>query len=607
MFVFKKTSLLANTYRNNFHPISDTDLLIQINFVMKHYYLLFAVFIVLACSKNKTDKVEQIKITAAKGCYIPKTTDKDWYNSNKKAPKFDGLKGIDFKISTNHQEAQYYFNQGLMLAYGFNHAEAARSFYEASRLDSNCAMAYWGFAYVLGPNYNGGMEEDNFQRAYNAVQKAKKLSKDCTPKEIALIDALITRYTANPPADRKPLDIAYAAAMKKVYDKYSTDPDVGALYAESLMNLHPWDLYEKSTGTPKEWTPEIVKILNELMAKNPKHPGAHHFYIHALEASNTPEKAMKSAKLLETLVPGAGHLLHMPSHIYIRTGDYHQGSISNIEAIKIDSLYTTTCHAQGAYPLAYYPHNYHFLTATATLEGNSKLAWNAAKKMQEHISLEIMRQPGWGTLQHYYTIPYYIAVKFSMWDTIIALPKPAKDLIYPNAVWHYARGMAFLGENNLEKAIKELNSLHELSKNKTLKDLTIWNINTTADLTQIASKVLSAGIASKQNNLDKAISLLNEAVALEDKLNYNEPPDWFFSVRHYLGAVLIKAGKYKEAEITYRADLKIWPKNGYALIGLYNTQILQKKEKEALKTKTAFDNSWKYTDFKIKSSSSFAN
>ncbi|MRX69793.1 hypothetical protein SAMN06265349_101286 [Flavobacterium resistens] len=571
---------------------------------MKHYYLIFAVFFLFACNKNKNTDTKSTPITSNQGCYVPKTTDKDWYSLNKKAPKFEGLKGIDFKISTNNQEVQHYCNQGMMLAYGFNHAEAARSFYEASRLDPNCAMAYWGFAYVLGPNYNAGMEEDNFQRAYAAVQKAKKLSANCSPKEKALIDALMVRYVANPPSDRKPLDIAYAGAMKKVYVKFSSDPDIGALYAESLMNLHPWDLYDKETGAAKEWTPEIVKVLEELMIKNPKHPGAHHFYVHAIEASATPEKALKSAKLLETLVPGSGHLIHMPSHIYIRTGDYHEGSLSNIEAVKVDSLYTTLCHAQGAYPLGYYPHNYHFLAATAALEGNSKLAWNAAKKLQEHTSVEIMRQPGWGTLQHYYTIPYYIAVKFSMWDTIISLPKPDKDLIYPEAVWHYARGMAYLGKNDLTNAEKEFVTLDKLSKNAVLKEITIWNINTTEDLVKIASKVLAAGIASKKNDLNKEISLLNEAVVIEDHLNYNEPPDWFFSVRHYLGAVLIKAGKYSEAEKIYRKDLQIWPKNGYALIGLYNSLIKQKKENEALKIKSAFDNSWKYADYKIVSSAS---
>lgn len=569
------------------------------------YVTLFAVLLLFGCKNNNNKTTEKPQQTL--GCYSPKTTDKDWYTSAIKAPMFKGLEGIDFKISTTNKEAQDYFNQGMMLAYGFNHAEAARSFYEATRLDAACAMAYWGYAYVLGPNYNGGMEEDNFERAYNAAAKAQSLSKNCTPKEIALINALTARYLKVPPADRKPLDIAYAAEMKKIYDQYPSDPDIGALYAEALMDLHPWDLYDKQTKKPHPWTTELLAVLEHLMKVNPQHPGAHHFYIHALEASATPEKALASAKLLETLVPGAGHLLHMPSHIYINTGDYHLGTLSNLRAVEMDSIYTTACHAQGAYPLAYYPHNYHFLTATAALEGNSKLSWMAAKKLQQHTAKDIMRQPGWGTLQHYYIIPYYIAVKFAMWDTILSLSPPEKELVYPQAIWHYSRGMAYLGKQDMANAQKELDILEAAAADTTLQHLTVWNINTTADLVQIAMKVLAAEIAAKQNHFEPAISLLKEAVAKEDKLNYNEPPDWFFSVRHHLGAVLLKAGKYNEAENVYRKDLQIWKKNGWALKGLHNALLSQKKDTEAQKIKTAFDASWQYADVKIISSSCILN
>ncbi|MBX3242203.1 MAG: hypothetical protein KIT80_14530 [Chitinophagaceae bacterium] len=575
---------------------------------MRSCYFLFLCIIIFACNNpGNTKQDSPANASRSIGCYVPATTDAGWYTTGRKAPRFEGLAGIDFKISTSSQEAREYFNQGMMLAYGFNHAEAARSFYEATRLDSSCAMAYWGFAYVLGPNYNGGMEEDNFQRAWDASLKAQSLSGNCTPKEAALIGALASRYSAEPPVDRSSLDIAYAAAMKKVYDQYPTDPDIGALYAESLMDLHPWDLYDKKTKAPKAWTPELVTVLEHLMKTNPKHPGAHHFYIHALEASATPEKALPSANLLGTLVPGSGHLVHMPSHIYINTGDYHLGSISNMQAVDIDSVYTTACHAQGAYPLAYYPHNYHFLTATATLEGNSKLAWEAALKLQQHTSEQIMRMPGWGTLQHYYTIPYYIAAKLSMWDTILSLTAPAEDLVYPRAIWHYARGMAFLGKQDVSGAQKELDSLNVLAADSTLQHLTVWDINTTADLVQIAAKVLSAGIAVKQDLSDKSASLLKEAIVIEDNLNYNEPPDWFFSVRHHLGAILLKAGKYSEAEEVYREDLQVWRKNGWALAGLYNALSQQKKNGEAEKIKSAFEESWKYADVAITSSSTIAD
>lgn len=521
------------------------------------HLIIFSALLLAGCARNNKTKVNA---TEKMGCYTPKTTDSDWYTSGKKAPRFKGLEGIDFKISTTNPEVQEYFNQAMMLSYGFNHAEAARSFYEATRLDSNCAMTYWGYAYVLGPNYNGGMENDHYERAYNAANKALMLSQHVTEKELRLIKALNTRYTAQPPEDRSALDKTYSAEMKKVYQQFPNDPDIGALYAESLMNLHPWDLYDKQTQLPKAWTAELIAVLEHLIKINPKHPGAHHFYIHAMEASATPEKALASAGLLDTLVRGSGHLLHMPSHIYINTGDYHLGTLSNLRAVETDSIYTTACHAQGVYPLAYYPHNYHFLTATAALEGNSKLSWIAAKKMQQHTPTDIMREPGWGTLQHYYSIPYYVAVKFALWDSIHALPRPEKDLVYPTAIWHYAKGMAYLGKGDIPKAQKISDSLKMLAKDTALQHLTVWNINTTADLVQIASFVLSAEIAAKQNQMESSIHWLNEAIKIEDALNYNEPPDWFFSVRHHLGNILLKAGKYPEAENVYRNDLKKWKK-----------------------------------------------
>lgn len=569
---------------------------------MKPNYLTFIpILLLLACNDNTKTRGAGavIKKSADIPCYTSRITDKDWYASGKKAPKLEGLKGINFRISTNNKEAQEYFNQGMMLAYGFNHAEAARSFYEATRQDTACAMTYWGYAYVLGPNYNAGMEEDNFQRAWEAVAKAKSLSARCAQKEKALINALSSRYEIPAPSDRKHLDIAYAAAMKKVYDQYPTDPDIGALYAEALMDLHPWDLYEKKTKKPQTWTPELLAVLEHLIKLHPRHPGAHHFYIHAVEASSTPEKALASARLLDTLVPGAGHLVHMPSHIYINIGDYHSGSLANIHAAEVDSIYTASCHAQGAYPLGYYPHNYHFLAATATLEGNSALAWKAAKKLQEHTATDIMRLPGWGTLQHYYTIPYNIAAKFGMWDTILSLPAPAHDLVYPRAIWHYARGMSFLGKNGMSDAQKELDSLKILAADTSLPHLTVWGINTLADLVQIAVKVLSAELAAKQHHPDSAIYLLKEAIAIEDNLNYNEPPDWFFSVRHYLGAILLDAARYAEAESVYRKDLQIWKKNGWALMGLHRSLMAQKKNKEAKKVKAAFEEAWRFADVEM--------
>jgi tetratricopeptide (TPR) repeat protein len=566
----------------------------------RYFPLIIFVFSIWSC-KPKNEAKE--KRSEAIGCNTP-ATDLDWYTSGKKAPRIPGLEGIDFKITTVNKEAQDYFNQGMMLAYGFNHAEAARSFFEATRLDSGCAMGYWGFAYVLGPNYNAGMEPDNFKRAYEASQKAILLSASCTPLEKDLIKALSVRYIKEAPQDRKALDLAYYEEMKKLHEKYPDNADVASIYAESLMDLHPWDLYEKSTKKPKAWTPELVAVVENILSKFPNHPGGHHYYIHALEASSNPEKAMASADKLMAMVPGSGHLVHMPSHIYINTGDYHRGSLSNLKAVKVDSGYLTACHAQGAYPLAYYPHNYHFLAATATLEGNSKWAWMASRKVQEKTAKDLLNQPGWGTLQHYFSIPYYVAVKLGMWDTILAEPFPNPELIYPRAILHYARGMAFVGKNDLSSAAKELASLKVLSKDSTLSAVTIWGINTTIDLVKISVSVLEGSMAATTKDYEKAMSLLSRAIAIEDNLNYNEPPDWFFSVRQQLGAVQLKAGKYAEAEKTYRDDLQRYKKNGYSLLGLSMALEKQEKKEEYSLVKKQFDEAWKYADFRINSSSS---
>lgn len=571
---------------------------------MKALFYYTAALLLISCNgpaKRSAGKAGTTPATTLR-C-APQTTDKAWYTEGTKAPKLKGLEGIHFKISTNNPEAQDYFNQGMMLAYGFNHAEAARSFFEATRLDSTCAMAYWGFAYVLGPNYNAGMEDDNYQRAYKACQKAVSLTRHCTGKEKALIQALTYRYAPEPPEVRSALDSAYSGAMKKVYEAYPDDADISALYAESLMDMHPWDMYDKRTKAPRPWTPEILAVLEKLIRQYPRHPGAPHFYIHAVEASRHPERGLASANLLMTLVPGSGHLLHMPSHIYIWTGDYHLGSLANIEAVKVDSAYVTACHAQGAYPLGYFPHNYHYLAATATLEGNAALAWQAARKVQEHTSQDVMMQPGWGTLQHYYTIPYYVAVKFGMWDSILAIKEPGKDLVYPRAVLHYAKGMAYLGKNDTGKATNELSQLKRLAADSSLKALSIWSINSMYDIVQIAVNVLEAEVFHGRKQYDRSIELFHKAIAIEDNLNYNEPPDWFFSVRQSLGPVLLEAGKYADAEKVYMDDLNIYAENGWALVGLHDALQKQGKDKLAQAVKSRFDKAWQYADVKITSSS----
>lgn len=567
----------------------------------KSIFISLAILILtFSCKNSKNESIEIVTATpSSKYACVPQITDAEWYKKDNVAPLLPGLDAVNYPITTKDTLVQRYFNQGMTLAYGFNHAEAARSFFYATKLDPNCAMAFWGYAYVLGPNYNAGMEDDNYQRAYEAIQKAKSLTGSATQKEKQIIEVMALRYVAKPPEDRSFLDMEYSKAMKTLYNRYPDDTEISSLYAESLMNLHPWDLNEKD-GTEKPWTVEIVALLEGLIAKNPNHPGAHHFYIHAVEASSTPERSNASAKAFDDgLVSGSGHLLHMPSHTYIRTGEYHKGTLANIAAVQADSTYVTTCHAQGAYPLAYYPHNYHFMAATATLEGNSHWAMIGANKVSEHVHPEIMKQPGWGTLQHFYTIPYYVAVKFKKWDDILEMDLETYDLNYPKAIRHYAEGMAHLGLGNLDKAKTELSQIQELSKDESLKEVTVWDINSVYELVQIAEKVLSAEIMAKEGNFESSIKLLNEAIVIEDALNYNEPPDWFFSVRHHLGAIQLSAGKFNEAIVTYNEDLDRLPNNGWAHYGLKQAYQNLNDAKNVSKIDELIKNSWAFADIEL--------
>ena len=550
-------------------------------------------------SPKKSKELIVTKTATSKYACVPPITDAKWYKEDNVAPLLDGYDVINYPITTNNNLVQRYFNQGMALAYSFNHAEAARSFYYATKLDPNCAMAYMGFAYVLGPNYNAGMEPDNYERAFKAIQKAKLLSNNSTKKEKQLIYAISKRYIEEAPEDRSELDIDYSNALKVLYETYPDDSEISTLFVESIMNLHPWDLYDKE-GLARPWTPEIITLLENLIEKNPKHPGAHHFYIHAVEMSNTPERSDASAKVFDDgLVPGSGHLLHMPSHTYIRTGEYHKGTLSNRAAIKADSTYVSNCHAQGAYPLGYYPHNYHFMAATATLEGNSHWAMIGANKVSKHVHPEIMKEPGWGTLQHYYTIPYYVAAKFKMWDEILDMKLETFNLKYPKAIRHYAEGMAHLGKGNLNKAKAELSALEILAKDETLKEVTIWDINDVHLLVQIAEKVLKGEILALEKDYKASIAILKEAIVIEDALNYNEPPDWFFSIRHHLGPVLILNGQNRVAIDLYKKDLKTFPNNGWAHHGLKKAYEALNDSENVRKMNTLIAKSWKHADYKI--------
>nr|WP_238568968.1 hypothetical protein [Xenococcus sp. PCC 7305] len=516
------------------------------------------------------------------------------------APFFKGMGTHHHAISTKSPQAQRYFDQGLVLAYGFNHAEAARSFREAIKLDRDCAMCNWGLAYVLGPNINAKMDDEAVPEAYGAIQRALKLAEKSNPSEQSYINALATRYVAQPLEDRSALDLAYAEAMAKVAQQYPDDLDAATLYAEALMDTMPWD-YWTEEKTPKAATQKVLDTLDSVLQKDANHPGANHLYIHAVEAVR-PEQAIAAADRLGGLVPGSGHLVHMPSHIYIRVGRYRDAVVTNQNAIAVDDEYITQCHAQGVYPLAYMPHNRHFLWFAATLEGNRKIADEAGKTLAAGIDPEMMREPGLGTLQHFYSIPLFTMTRFGEWDEILQAPQPAVDLKYPTGLWHYARGLAYTRQDKFSKAEAELQALTLLANDPELEEVTIWDINTTQNILQVAAKVLTGEIAAQQGESAQAIASLRQAVVLEDALNYDEPADWATPARQYLGAALLEAKEFAAAEQAYREDLAIYPDNGWSLFGLRQSLQAQGKDAAAQKTQQQFEAVWQYADVQLTAS-----
>ncbi len=520
---------------------------------------------------------------------------------DKKAPLFSGLGNLNYPVTTGSELAQKYFDQGLTFAYGFNHEEAFRSFKEAARLDTNCAMAYWGMAYVLGPNINLPMDAGSVRTAYDAIQKAITLLDNETQEEKDLITALSKRYSKEPVDDRTSFDQAYSDAMREVHNKYPDNLDAATIFAESIMDLHPWDYWNKD-GSAQSWTTEITSVLESVIKRQPDHMGANHLYIHSVEASKSPDRGLASADRLRYLVPGAGHLVHMPAHIYIRTGKYHEGSLANTRAVKSDEAYISQCRQQGFYPISYYPHNYHFLWATATLEGDSKTAIDAALKTAETPPDSLLDMCGYQTLQHFSVIPLYAYATFGKWNEIMNYPEPKNERPYMKAVWHYARAMAFIGENKLEDAESEIKAIDKIKTENDLDDFVIWDINPAGTLMHIAAEVTRGELQAKKKNYSEAIAHLKKAVGLEDQLRYDEPPTWFYPCRQNLGAVLIEAGKYAEAEKVYRENLAEIPDNGWGLYGLHEALLKQNKTKEADEVESRFKEAWKYADVELTSS-----
>lgn len=567
---------------------------------------LCAFLLLLGCLTIKQDSVsksDQKRTDLRLGCNpTPADLNTPPGYDGKLAPLFAGLDVYHYPVTTKSRTAQKYFNQGFVLNYGFNHAEAARSFRQAIAEDPECAMCYWGLAYVLGPNYNAPMEVDVLPAALEALQQAKLVMHQASAKERALIEALTKRYPASKEIDPKPYYEAYADAMRNVMRQFPDDPDIASMTAEALMDLHPWDLWLK-TGEAQPWTPEIINIIENVTTAHPNHPQGAHLYIHAMEASPDPERVIPYAKMLEARVPGSGHLLHMPSHLYINTGHYHEGTEANERAVKIDSAYVASCHEAGIYPLAYYPHNWHFLAACAALEGKGDRAIEASKYMANAVvDQELMYEPTLATLQHFYSIPWYVMVKFAEWDDILNEPAPDPELKYPTAIWHYARGMAFASKGQFDKTAISLKYLRDIQMDTMVQKMTIWDINKATDLIQVAEGVLQGEMLRRQGQYEIAARFFAQAVEHEDALNYNEPPDWFFSVRHHLGDALLSAGKYADAEEVYRTDLKEYKNNGWALMGLHQALKGQAKNVEAALVLEQFESAWQYATVELQSS-----
>jgi tetratricopeptide (TPR) repeat protein len=513
------------------------------------------------------------------------------------APRLPGLGDHHHSVTTDVPLAQEFFDQGLMLALGFNHAEAERSFRQAAALDPGCAMCWWGVALVLGPNINAAMSEEAVFPAWQALRRALALRDGASERERAYLDALAKRYRPEPVADRAPLDEAYAAAMGEVARRYPDDLDAAVLYAEALMDTTPWS-YWREDGEPKAVTTKILAALDGVLARDPAHAGANHLYIHAVEAGR-PERGVGAAERLEGRVPGAGHLEHMPSHIYIRVGRYHDAVTANQRAVRADRAYVTQCHAQGVYPLAYVPHNHHFLWAAASLAGESDVAIDAAYQVAAHTAVDKLREPGLGTLQHYWATPLYGLVRFGRWEAILEEPEPAADLLYPQGVWHYARGMAFARTGRREEAAAELAEVTRIAADEALESVTIWDLNTTRALMEIAREVLGGELAAARGDGEEAIRRLERGVALEDALNYDEPPPWHLPVRQVLGAVLLEAGRPGPAELVYRQDLARFPENGWSLFGLARSLDVQGKAEEAAEARARFERAWRWADVEL--------
>jgi tetratricopeptide (TPR) repeat protein len=493
-------------------------------------------------------------------------------------------------VSTKNAQAQAFFDQGLRQIYAFNHDEAARSFQRAAELDPKLAMAYWGVAEAVGPNYNDPASADRFVRAHEAIAKAVELSGDASGSDKAYIIALAKRFPADPKSDLRAALEQYRDAMREVVKLFPDDLDAATLFAEAGMNLHPWGLW-RADGTPEEGTEEIVSTLESVIRREPNHLGAIHYYIHAVEASSFPERALAGANRLAQLAPAAGHIVHMPAHIYIRTGDYQAALKTNQKAALADQAYIKSGAAPGIYSMMYYSHNLHFIAMAAAMNGNYLEARRGAQLLAENVGPHVKDMPPLGGFM---TVPLAVEVRFHKWNEILKTPQPDPALQTATVFWHFARGLALAGTEKLEEAEAEYKFVAEAGE-KTPPDA-IFQMpinNKTKDILKIAENVLGAKISFEKNDMDAAVKQLRAAVDVQDSLKYDEPQDWFYPVRETLGAVLLKIGDNAGAENVFRADLERNLRNPRSLFGLEQALIALDKAYDAGFVRKQFDASWK--------------
>jgi tetratricopeptide (TPR) repeat protein len=509
---------------------------------------------------------------------------------NKTATLMTGLGDWRHPVSTKNAQAQAFFDQGLRLIYAFNHAEAERSFQHAAELDPKMAMAYWGIAEAVGPNYNDPASEDRFVQAHQAIEKAGSLADEASESDQAYIAALAKRFPEDTKSDLRAALEEYRDAMREVVKKYPDDLDAATLFAEAGMNLHPWGLWH-TDGSPEDGTEEIVATLESVIRREPNHLGAIHYYIHAVEASRSPERALAGANRLAQLAPAAGHIVHMPAHIYIRTGDYEAAVKTNQKAAQADQAYLAASKAQGIYPMMYYSHNLHFIAMCAAMNGNYAESRRGAQMLAANVGPHVKEMPALGGFM---TVPLAVEVRFHKWNEVLRAPQPDESMATAAVFWHFARGVALAATGKVEEAEAEHKIIAE-AEEKTSPDA-IFQMpinNKTKDILKIAEYVLGARIAQAKKENDDAISQLREAVAVQDTLKYDEPQDWFYPVRESLGAALLMSGDQAGAEQVFRDDLERNPRNPRSLFGLEQALKAQGRGYDATFIRKQFDASWK--------------